>query len=130
VYSTSCNETIIVYVTICTAWDTVTRMMYDIVCNVDYPSNFALYLYIYIIMRYMYGHNYYDTNENYKGYILIVFFFPDSDCSYLTDLKKSIMFRNTSTMVTTVIRFRNEVSHNMHGYYHFAIIVNNEGKPA
>ena len=34
----------------------------------------------------------------------------------LTDPKASIMFRTARTMVTAVIRFRDDVSHNMHGY--------------
>ena len=34
----------------------------------------------------------------------------------LTDPKMDIMFRTASTMVTAVIRFRDDVSHNIHGY--------------
>ena len=42
-------------------------------------------------------------------------FFPEMFMS-LTDPKAGIMFRTASTMVTAVVRFRDDVSHNMHGY--------------
>ena len=40
----------------------------------------------------------------------------------LTDPETSIMFGNRSTMVTAVIQFRDDVSHNMHGYNNYIIM--------
>ena len=52
-------------------------------------------------------------------------FFPEIFTS-LTDPKTSIMFGSRSTMVTVVIRFRDDVSHNMHGYkINYYIMVGN-----